>query len=327
MRRQAPEVLSSGLMKKLLILPLFLILCPGCRPKQDTTVLKVLLVDGQNNHAVWPESSPVIKQILEASGRFEVTLSRTPPHDGRKANFGAAQPTVEDMPANLQAAWAKWRPDFHLYDVVVSNYNGVLWPEEVRLDFVEFVNNGGGFVSIHAADNAFSQWEEYQRMIGVGGWYGRRTDTHGSKIVWENGRLVKDNSQSSCGAHGARQPVTVEIRNSKHPVTRGFPDQWLHPTDEVYYNMCGPAENITVLASAYSDPSTKGSGKNHPIVLTLDYGKGRVFHNMLGHGMEAFAGAGFQHLLLRGTEWAATGQVTFDAPDSSGFSTETALTR
>ncbi|MCZ6673426.1 MAG: ThuA domain-containing protein [Verrucomicrobia bacterium] len=316
-------------MKNLLILPLAAVLLIfGCKAKQEEAlVLKVLLIDGQNNHKVWPESTPVIKQILQNSGRFEVTVSRTPPGDGRKTNYNAAQPTVADMPENLQAKWFDWRPDFSQYDVVVSNYNGVLWPEEVCLDFVDFVQSGGGFVSIHAADNAFSQWEEYQKMIGVGGWYGRSTGKHGPKVVWENNQLALDHSEGKCGAHGARNPVLVENRNQNHPITKGLPDKWLHPTDEVYYNMCGPAQGITVLASAHSDANTKGSGKDHPILLTLDYGKGRIFHNMLGHGIEAYAGAGFQHLLMRGTEWAATGKVTFDTPPSSDFAADTAVTR
>ena len=91
--------------------------------------------------------------------------------------------------------------------------------------------------------------------------------------------------------------------------------------------MCGPAEGLTVLASAYSDPNTGGSGKHHPIVLTTDYEKGRVFHIMLGHSNEAFSGAGFQHLLIRGSEWAATGKVTFSAPDAADFSSRTIVTK
>jgi len=210
---------------------------------------------------------------------------------------------------------------------VISNYNGVFWPEAVRLAFVDYVESGGGFVPIHAANNAFTNWEDYQKLIGVGGWYGRSSEKHGSKIVWENGKMVLDDSPGKCGAHGARQPVLVENRNQNHPITQGLPAKWMHPTDEVYYNMCGPAQNITVLASAYSDPATKGSGKDHPILLTLDYGKGHVFHTMLGHSIEAFSGAGFQHLLIRGTEWAATGKITSGTPDAADFSTETIVTR
>ncbi|MFC1762121.1 ThuA domain-containing protein [Planctomycetota bacterium] len=108
--------------------------------------------------------------------------------------------------------------------------------------------------------------------------------------------------------------------NPSHPITRGLPAQWAHPQDEVYYNMRGPAENITVLATAFSDSHTRGSGKDQPILFTVDYGQGRVFHDMLGHDERAYRGLGYQTTLLRGTEWVATGKVSF-APVSAAVLT------
>ncbi len=277
--------------------------------------IKVLLIDGQNNHGAWPKTTPMIQQTLENSGRFDVTHLQSPPDDKRKPNYGQAQPTVSDMPADLQTLWAKWRPKFSEYDVVVSNYNGVLWPKEVCQDFEQYMKDGGGLVVIHAADNAFAQWEEYNRMIGVGGWYGR-TEKDGPTIYWEDGQLVRDTSKGRAGAHGKRAEILVENQAPQHPITKGMPAKWMHPEDEVYYNMRGPAENITVLATAYSDPKTGGSGKQQPILMTLEYGNGRVFHDMLGHDEKGFMGVGYQNTLLRGTEWAARGEVTFPSVSS-----------
>ena len=42
------------------------------------------------------------------------------------------------------------------------------------------------------------------------------------------------------------------------PITQGLPTEWLHTKDELYAQLRGPAENIDVLATAYSDPKTKG---------------------------------------------------------------------
>jgi hypothetical protein len=147
-------------MKKNLLLPLcaFFFYSRLLAKTGTTTPIKVLLIEGQNNHKIWPESSQAMKRILESYDLFEVSLTTTPPDDGRRQNLKASQPTVEDMPAELQPEWAKWNPDVSQYDVVISNYNGVFWPEEVQLDFVEFVKNGGGFVPIHAASNAFTNW-------------------------------------------------------------------------------------------------------------------------------------------------------------------------
>ena len=98
--------------------------------------MSVLLVDGQNNHT-WQQTTPVLKHALESSGRFEVTVSTSPPK-------GAAKD-----------AWAAWNPDFAKYDAVLSNYNGELWPEPIQQAFERYVADGGAFVVIHAANNSF----------------------------------------------------------------------------------------------------------------------------------------------------------------------------
>ncbi|OYW19309.1 MAG: hypothetical protein B7Z55_09095, partial [Planctomycetales bacterium 12-60-4] len=105
--------------------------------------LKALIVDGQNNHN-WKATTPVLKEILEASGRFSVDVATSP---------------VKDT--------AGFRPVFRDYAVVVSNYNGAPWPAETQQDFEDFVSSGGGFVCVHAADNSFPDWPAYNEMIGL----------------------------------------------------------------------------------------------------------------------------------------------------------------
>lgn len=284
--------------------------------------LKALLIDGQNNHAAMPRTTPMIIDILENSGLFKVTHTRTPKGDGRKPNYAKPQPTVADMPEALQQEWAKWRPDFSKYDVIVSNYNGVLWPGVVRASFEKYMREGGGFVSIHAADNAFSQWKEYNRMIAVGGWYGR-TEKDGPRIQWKDGALVCDPSAGRGGSHDKRTPVLVENRSGDdHPITKGMPAKWLHPADEVYMNMRGPAENITVLATGLADVTVHKNAVPHPNTITVTYGEGRIYHEMFGHDEQAFFGVGFQNMLIRGAEWAASGKVTYKPAGLDRLSSE-----
>ncbi|MES2793382.1 MAG: ThuA domain-containing protein [Planctomycetota bacterium] len=291
--------------------------------------LKVLLIDGQNNHA-WQQTSPILKWALEDSGRFAVTVSTTPGTAPRqpqapkadatseqKANYEAALAKWKEEAATYEAAktrlWTSWHPKFKNFDVVVSNYNGELWPEAVRKDFVDYVHNGGGFVAVHAANNSFPEWPEYNEMIGLGGW-GGRSEKSGPYVRFRDGQIVKETKVGPGGGHGAKHEFAIDIRDAAHPIVKGLPAKWMHASDELYDKLRGPAEHLTVLATAYSDKGTGGTGENEPMLLVTQFGKGRVFHTTLGHGTDSMSGLGFQVTLLRGTEWAATGKVTIPAP-------------
>lgn len=253
--------------------------------------IKVLLVDGQNNHA-WKQTSPKLKAILENSARFDVTVSTSPPKNAEKE------------------AWDNWRPQFKNYHVVVSNYNGQEWPAPVKEAFEAYVKNGGGFVPVHAANNAFSKWAAYNEMIGLGGW-GGRNEKSGPYLRLRDGKFTEDTTPGRGGSHGSQHEFKMVTRAPDHPIMKGLPNEWLHAKDELYDRLRGPAKNITVLASAFSEKNTRGSGEHEPLLMVIKYGKGRVFHTALGHGVVSIHGLGFQHTLLRGTEWAATGKVTF----------------
>jgi type 1 glutamine amidotransferase len=88
----------------------------------------------------------------------------------------------------------------------------------------------------------------------------------------------------------------------------------MHNTDELYDSLRGPAKNIGLLATAFSKPETGGTGEHEPILFTVRYGKGRIFHTTLGHDLEAMRCVGFIATLQRGAEWAATGKVTQKVP-------------
>ena len=254
---------------------------------QAAEKLSILIIDGQNNHN-WRATSPVIKAGLEETGRYKVEVSTSPQKGGK---------------------WEDWNPDFSKYDAILSNYNGKLWPEKMQRNLENYVNEGGGFVVVHAANNAFTNWKEYNRMIAVGGW-GGRSEKHGPYIRWKYGKFILDHSKGRGGSHGPQHEFVVNTRNVDHPITKGVPTNWLHCKDELYDSLRGPAENVTVLATAYS-PKSK---EHEPIVMVIDYGKGRVFHTPMGHADYSMKCVGFLTYLDRGTEWAATGKVTSKVP-------------
>lgn len=255
--------------------------------------IKVLIIDGQNNHN-WQQTTPVLKKILEDTNRFTVDIATSPPK-GKK----------EEMD--------KFRPPLSKYDVIVSNYNGEPWGQPLNGDFEALLKEGKiGFVVVHAANNAFGGWKEYNQMIGMG-WRG---NTGGDRLYLDDsGKEVKVVSGKGDGSgHRYVGPFTVTIRDPEHPITKGMPKEWLHVRDELYDNMRGPIENVKVLATAYSDKEKKGTGVHEPMIWTVSYGKGRVFHTPMGHDANAMRCWGFAGTLTRGTEWAATGKVTLALP-------------
>lgn len=268
---------------------------------QAADKLKVLIIDGQNNHK-WDITTPVLKHALESSGAFTVEVSTTLP---------------KGSPAE---AWHAWKPEFTGYQAVVSNYNGEPWPQNVRDAFTKYVADGGGFVSVHAANNSFPDWKEYNDMIGVGGW-GGRNEKSGPWLYVKDGKLFRDTSAGNGGAHGPQHEFIVETQSPDHPIMRGLPKRWLHAKDELYSKLRGPAENVEILSTAVSDLTAV----NEPNNLVLAYHKGRVFHTTLGHADYSMLDRGFYTILQRGTEWVATGNVERTAAVPADFPTESAV--
>jgi len=262
--------------------------------KSAVPVIRVMLLDGQSAGAYhnWRLTTPVLKKELEDTGLFEVEVVTAPPGDGDFSNFN---------------------PNWSQYKVVVLNYDGPNWPEPLRASFEKYMSDGGGLVVVHAADNAFPNWPAFNEMAGIGGWRGRNENA-GPYWYFTEGKLVPDTSPGSAGMHGARLPFQVETRAADHPIMKGLPPVWMHAPDELYGKLRGPGKNMTVLATAHSDLKNRGTGHEEPMLIALRYGKGRIFHTVMGHDVFALSCAGFIATYQRGTEWAATGRVTQKVP-------------
>lgn len=291
---------------------------------QTPDKLKVLLVDGQNNHD-WRGCQPIIKWALESCGRFAVDVASTPqPPRGLGKNPSEAEKAAYDVARKeFAAAWQAWRPKFKDYAAVVSNYNGDDWPKDTKDDFVAYVRGGGGLVTVHAADNSWSNWPEFNEMIGVGGW-GGRNEKSGPYLHWKDGAIVRETAPGGGGTHGRQHEFTLDVREPEHPIMKGLPAHFKTATDELYARLRGPAKNLTVLATSLSAKEQAGTGLHEPILMVLDYGQGRVFHSVLGHGTQAMSGLAFQVTLQRGTEWAATGKVTLPPPADGALTADKA---
>lgn len=282
--------------------------------------MKALIVDGQNNHVMWPKISVMMKQYLEETGLFSVDIQRTAytwKGDDLIGEFPIAAETTTTAMEEPKAD-PNFAPDFSAYDVVISNFgwNAAPWPESTKTALEQYVSQGGGFVVVHAADNSFPDWVAFNKMIGLGGW-GDRTEKDGPYVYYNDaGELVRDTTAGRGGSHGPQHEFEITIRNSDHPITKGMPAKWLHTKDELYDRLRGPAENMEILATAYSDAEEKkGTGRHEPMIITISYGDGRVFHTPMGHDDVSVSGVGFITTFNRGVEWAATGSVSQPIPD------------
>ena len=280
---------------------------------QTNAPIKALIIDGQNNHGAWPKTTMMVKKYLEDTKRYSVDIARTKftwQGDDLLAKYPLNDGVVREAKKSAVAD-PDFKPDFSKYNVVINNFGfgAAAWPEETKVAFEKFVANGGGLVILHAADNCFGDWEQYNKMIGLGGW-GDRTEKNGPYVYLDaNEKLVVDNSAGKGGSHGSQHEFSLIVRDADHPITKGLPKTWLHSKDELYDRLRGPAQNMTILATSFSSKANGGTDRHEPMIMTIDYGKGRVFHTPMGHADYSMECVGFITVLLRGTDWAATGAV------------------
>ena len=233
---------------------------PGGKP------LRLLIITGRNNHN-WKATTPALKTMYEACGRFAVDVTLKP----------------ETLDA---ATLAK-------YDAIVSNWSN--WPKTKDRDwgadtekaFLDAIRGGKGFVVFHAGAATFHAWPEFQQLVGS---------------TWKLGQT----------GHARVHELKVAIADHEHPVTRGMKDYLT--TDELWHRV-GVTGKLNVLCTAFADKKMGGTGKDEPAAHWRPFGKGRCFHLILGHHVPALTSPGTKALMLRGTEWAATGKVTIPLPE------------
>jgi type 1 glutamine amidotransferase len=244
-------------------------------PGRDANKLQALILTGYNMHP-WRPMTEVLRQHLEATGRFEVR--------------------VNEEPAGIT------RETLHGYDVVILNYTNYLgkfgpgFPEHTRQALLEHLKSGKGITAYHAALSSFAEWPEYDRMIG-GTW--REGSKHSPYHTYRVEFQVKDH------------PITAGLLPSF--VQSDELNQGLHMQKHITVLASGFDDPKNCYKN---NPGLCGSGKYEPVMWVSDYNGGRVFTTALGHDMASINSPGFIATFVRGTEWAATGKVTIAPPAS-----------
>jgi type 1 glutamine amidotransferase len=246
-------------------------------PAQEAKPVRLLIITGDHGHN-WQATTAYFKEFLPKD-RISVDVTETPGKDLTPDNlkkYDALLLNYRDTPKG-----AKESPDS-------------VWSNDNMQAFLGAVRSGKGLVVYHHTSSAFLEKVEFERCI-AGGWRGQ-------------------------GYHGPKHQFTVKTVPTgggtarAHPIMAGMPASFLHTVDELYANSVMFPEN-EVLATAYSDPAREyGTGKHEPMIWVKNYGRGRVFVNAMGHDTDAMKGLGFQTLMIRGIEWAATGKVGYPVP-------------
>jgi type 1 glutamine amidotransferase len=226
--------------------------------------IQILILSGRNNHD-WQQTTPFLESLFYGTGMFEVQITNRPD-------------TLKES-------------DFQKFDVILSNWNSwpendLRWPENTEKALLDFINEGGGFVTFHASTSSFYNWPEFKEI---------RTAAWITDSTW----------------HGKNSPAKIIIENDGHPVTNGMSGFFIF--DELWID-AGKNEKFEILGSASNEDISAKRIENQPAIMVSEYGKGRIFHTILGHDVRAMRNTGFQMLLLRAVEWAATGEVTQDLP-------------
>jgi type 1 glutamine amidotransferase len=241
--------------------------------------LQVLIVTGQSTGGHdWRATTPVLRKILEDSGRFEVRVTE----EFRGAGADTLAP----------------------YDVVVVNYYdnrraNLRWGDSADNALLNFVRGGKGLVVYHFSLAAFDGWTEYEKICGAN-WRtnnGHHSARHDFTVtVGDPDHPITRGLKTTFAE--ANDELYANLRwqpaGAFHVLATAWDDHARYPQGE-RQPLAGP-------------------GAAEPILWTVNYGQGRAFVTALGHDAEAMKNVGFAVTLARGTEWAASGKVTIPAP-------------
>jgi type 1 glutamine amidotransferase len=206
---------------------------------------------------------------------------------GTLENTGRFQVTICEDAAILET------PAMSKYDLLIVNADRR--DDEFKFSagqqeaIFEYVRSGHGYVSIHGADNAAKDWlPAWKEMLG--GVF--------SHVGLPDGKTRKGS-------------FIVKIADTSSPITNGLHDFKL--TDELYYQ-------VQMMPDVQPLATIEFQGATWPVAWTRTFGKGRVFHTVLGHrdfGPEKddpLRNPNLGRLVIQGIDWVAGGRPAATKP-------------
>ncbi|WP_196807613.1 ThuA domain-containing protein [Candidatus Solirubrobacter pratensis] len=172
--------------------------------------------------------------------------------------------------------------------------NGTVVNEQAA--FQAYMEAGGGYMALHAADDSLHNWQWYKDAMG-GLFQGHPTNAGGfgsncSTCYWAE-LITEDGSHPATQGLPARFPVADELYHFDRK-----PRPFVHPL--LLLNEATYATAMGVNSSGNLE------GGDHPIVWCRNFDGGRWFVNVLGHNHTLFTSTPwFQKMVIDGLLWAA----------------------
>ncbi len=191
--------------------------------------------------------------------------------------------TTENDAVHNQADLARFKV------VIWANASGPLLRPDQRKALQGFIEQGGGFIGIHAAgDGSHKDWSWYQDTV------------LGTTFI---GHTLRPHQQDA-----------RVVRKNDHKILAGLPTQWQHYDEWYAFDRSPEISGAEILLTV--DESSYEAGKfsmtpEHPIVWVKNIGKGRTFYSALGHSARSFDTPEYQQLLTQAIAW--TGRL--DQPE------------
>lgn len=169
--------------------------------------------------------------------------------------------------------------------IVFLQTSGNIFAEEQEQAIMQFVENGGGLLTIHTGTITENNWNWYVNNLGA---------------VFVG--------------HPPVQQAKLIIEDRNHPATSFFPDSIWVIEDEWYSFDRNPRSDVNVLISidesSYNVDHNKPGGAiyrmgDHPLVWYKYVGQGRIFQTALGHPEQLYDNPLFMEHIKGAVIWTA----------------------
>jgi type 1 glutamine amidotransferase len=168
------------------------------------------------------------------------------------------------------------------YDAIIwNNVSGNVLNENEEVAFKSFINEGGGYVGIHNAANAETNWPWYVDLLGGATFLNHATGSH------------------------QIQSVSINLENDTDSITSHFADSFSR-TDEWYNFTSNPTLVDQLLSIDESTLAGPNMGGEHPITWKHEYDGGRAFYTGFGHTESSFSEPDVVTMFTEAVKWVAT---------------------